>query len=44
MIKQKTLFKDDCCFVQKGTEYIMSGSFTAVIVNQPAYETINEKI
>lgn len=32
-----TLKANDSCFVSKGTEYSMSGTFNAVVVNQPAF-------
>jgi len=33
------LEKDDCCFVNAGTTYTLSGTFKAIIVNQPAFGT-----
>jgi len=28
---------NDSCFIAKGTEYAMAGTFKAIVVNQPAY-------
>lgn len=33
------LFEGDSCFVAKGTNYTMKGTFKAIIVNQPAFGT-----
>ncbi|MFC1710066.1 cupin domain-containing protein [Patescibacteria group bacterium] len=33
------LEKGDSCHVSKGTEYLMSGTFKAIVVNQPAFGT-----
>jgi mannose-6-phosphate isomerase-like protein (cupin superfamily) len=33
------LLPEDTCFVEKGTTYIMKGTFKAAIINQPAFGT-----
>ncbi len=33
----KQLTEGDACFIQKGTSYQASGTYTVVVVNQPAY-------
>lgn len=35
-----TLQKGDACFIGKGTTYEMRGTFKAVTVNQPAFESV----
>ena len=37
--KEVKLSAADSCFVAKGTEYVMRGTFKAVTVNQPAFGT-----
>ncbi len=37
--KKVELETGDSCYVSKGTEYVMSGTFKAVMVNQPAFGT-----
>ena len=39
-----TLQKGDSCFVHKGTEYEMRGTFEAVVINQPAFGTEPDKM
>lgn len=34
-----SLGEGDSCFLEKGTEYTMKGTFKAIIVNQPAFGT-----
>ena len=36
-----TLQKGDACFIGEGTMYEMRGTFKAVIVNQPAFGTVD---
>ncbi len=33
------LNKEDSCYISKGMKYIMSGTFKAIVVNQPAFGT-----
>ena len=37
--KKVSLEKDDSCYISKGTSYGISGTFKAVVVNQPAFGT-----
>jgi len=35
-----SLNPEDACFIGKGTEYTMSGTFKAVVVNSPAFGSL----
>lgn len=37
--QNNTLQKGDACFIARGTEYEMRGTFEAVVINQPAFGT-----
>lgn len=39
-----TLQKGDSCFISKGTEYEMRGTFEAAVINQPAFGNDPDKI
>lgn len=35
---------EEACFIDKGTEYTMSGSFKAIVVNVPAYGALESQV
>jgi len=38
--KEKIILEiNDCCYIDKGTKYTMSGTFKTIVVNQPAFGT-----
>lgn len=38
--EENVLSLGDSCYISKGTEYTMSGTFKAIVVNQPAFGTL----
>lgn len=34
-----TLTSGDSCFISKNTDYLMKGTFKAIVINQPAFGT-----
>jgi ethanolamine utilization protein EutQ (cupin superfamily) len=38
--QESILLPEDACFLGKGTEYTMSGTFKAAVVNSPAFGSI----
>lgn len=38
--KEERLRKDDTIYIEKNTEYEMTGTFNAVVINEPAFGTL----
>lgn len=38
--KEVTVLSEDSCFLSEGTTYHMSGTFKAIVINQPAFCTL----
>jgi len=41
--KQEKLNVGDCIYIEKNTTYEMTGTFNAIVINQPAFSTLPDK-